>query len=39
MNETWRFSRFERAPASKTVSNAILKDISRGRLRMGSPAE
>jgi GntR family transcriptional repressor for pyruvate dehydrogenase complex len=30
-----RFSRLERAPAFKTVSDAILKDIIGGRLRIG----
>jgi hypothetical protein len=30
-----RFSRLERAPAYKTVSDAILKDIIGGRLRIG----
>jgi hypothetical protein len=30
-----RFSRLERAPAYKTVSDAILKDITGGRLRIG----
>jgi DNA-binding FadR family transcriptional regulator len=35
-NTEVRFARLERAPAYKIVSDAILKDIIAGRLRMGS---
>ena len=40
MNESVevRFSQLERAPAFKTVSDAILKDLIGGRLRIGCRA-
>ena len=35
-NAEIRFNRLERAPAYRTVSDAILKEIIAGRLRMGT---